>query len=139
MTPRSDRQAFLCLAYEEEAKLNALSPQEWESLRTATLAYVEELESRGHLIKTHALQSARTAVTVRVRQGRLSATDGPFAETKEQLGGFFLIEAADINEAIQLAASWPSARLGSIEVRPIEAELKVAGRYAPVGGKTDDG
>lgn len=128
-----NRQTYLCLAYEEEAKLNALSPQEWDSLRSATLDYVEDLESRGHLIRTHALQSARTAITVRVRQGRISATDGPFAETKEQLGGFFLIEAADINEAVQLAAAWPSARLGSIEVRPIETELKVSGRYAPVG------
>jgi len=132
VTARSEQQAYLCLAYEEEAKLNALSQQEWDALRTATLDYVEELESRGHLIRTNALQSARAAVTVRVRQGRMSTTDGPFAETKEQLGGFFLIEAADMNEAIRLAASWPSARLGSIEVRPVEPELKVTGRYAPV-------
>lgn len=133
MTSRSDRHIYLCLAYEEEARLNALSPQEWNSLRTATLAYVEDLDSKGHLIRTNALKSARTAVTVRVRRGRLSTTDGPFAETKEQLGGFFLIEAADMNEAIQLAANWPSARLGSVEVRPVEPELDVAGRYAPVG------
>jgi hypothetical protein len=132
VTARSERQTYLCLAYEEEAKLNALSQQEWDSLRRATLAYVEELESKGHLIRTNALKSASAAVTVRVRQGRTSTTDGPFAETKEQLGGFFLIEAADMNEAIRLAARWPSARLGSIEVRPVEPELKVTGRYAPI-------
>jgi len=138
ITQRTDRQTYLCLAYEEEAKLNALSPKAWDSLRAETLAYVDDLESRGHLISTHALQSARTAVTVRVRQGRPSVTDGPFAETKEQLGGFFLIEAADINEAIQLATNWPSARLGSIEVRPIERELKATGRYAPLDSDAED-
>ncbi len=137
MARQTDRHRYLCLAYEEEARLNALSASEWESLRNATLAYVAELDAKGHLISTHPLQSAGTAVTVRVRQGRLSTTDGPFAETKEQLGGYFLIEAADLNEAIQLAASWPSARLGSIEVRPIETALKVSGRYAPVGQQDD--
>lgn len=139
MTARSERQTYLCLAYEEEARLNALSQQEWDTLRTATLEYVQELESGGRLIRTNALQSASAAVTVRVRQGRVSATDGPFAETKEQLGGFFLIEAADMNEAIRLAARWPSARLGSIEVRPIEPELKVSGRYAPVSSQPGPG
>jgi hypothetical protein len=68
-------------------------------------------------------------MTVRVRNDRLSTTDGPFAETKETLGGFVLIEAADLNEAVQLAARWPSARLGSIEVRPIEPELREERRY----------
>ena len=137
MAGQTDRHMYLCLAYEEEARLDALSPDEWASLRKATLAYVEELDRKGHLIRTHPLQSARTAVTLRVRQGRLSTTDGPFAETKEQLGGFFLIEAADLNEAIQIAANWPSARLGSIEVRPIETALKVSGRYAPVGPRAE--
>jgi hypothetical protein len=71
----------------------------------------------------------RNAATVRVREGKLSITDGPFAETKETLGGIFLINARDLNEAIQVASRWPSARLGSIEVRPIEEELREAGRY----------
>ena len=75
----------------------------------------------------------RNATTVRVRHNRLSTTDGPFAETKETLGGFFLIEATDLNEAIQVAAKWPSARLGSIEVRPIEDTLRPESRY---GGST---
>jgi hypothetical protein len=78
---------------------------------------------------TLSLQSVRTAATVRVRGGKVSMTDGPFAETKEQLGGFFLIDARDLNEAIQIAAKWPSARLGSIEVRPIEVELREESRY----------
>ena len=114
---------FLCLAYEEEKVLNDLSREEWTALRSETLAYVEALEKSGRLILTNALQSARTAATVRVRSGRLSVLDGPYAETKEQLGGFFLIEAKDLADAIQVASRWPSARLGSIEVRPVEEEL----------------
>ncbi len=97
--------------------------------RGETLAYVEALRKSGRLIITEALQSARTAATVRVRNDKVSVTDGPFAETKEQLGGFFLIDAGDLNEAIQVASRWPSARLGSIEVRPIEEELRQDRRY----------
>src|SRR5262245_28297021 len=108
---------YLCLAYEEEEKLNSLSKAEWDSLRNETLAYVEKLQKSGCLISAEPLQSVRTATTVRVRNGRVSMTDGPFAETKETLGGFFLIDARDLNDALQVAAKWPSARLGSIEVR----------------------
>jgi hypothetical protein len=120
---------YICLAYEEEEKLNALSKPQWDSLREETLNYLEELRKRGHVIAAEALQSVRTAATVRVRGGKVSMTDGPFAETKEQLGGFFLIDARDLNEAIQIASRWPSARLGSIEVRPIELELREESRY----------
>lgn len=120
---------YLCLAYEEERTLDALSQEEWEALRKETLDYVEELRRSRRLLLTHALQSVRNATTVRVRHGRQSTTDGPFAETKESLGGFFLIEARDLNEAIQVAAKWPSARFGSIEVRPIEEELRLDSRY----------
>lgn len=121
---------YLCMAYEEESKLNALSQSEWAALRTETLSYVDELKKNGSLIAAEPLQSVRTAATVRVRQGKLTVTDGPFAETKETLGGFFLINAKTMDEAIQLAAKWPSARLGSIEVRPIEDGLKEDKRYA---------
>ena len=121
---------YLCLAYEEEAVLNDLSRGEWDLLRRETLAYVESLQKSGHLILTNALQSARKAATLRKRDGKLSVVDGPYAETKEQLGGFFLIEAKDLDEAIRLAAGWPSARLGSIEVRPIEETLREERRYA---------
>jgi hypothetical protein len=120
---------YLCLAYEEEEKLDALSRAEWDALRQETLGYVDELARSGRLLVTHALQSVRSATTVRVRQGRLAMTDGPFAETKESLGGFFLVEARDLNEAIQIASRWPSARIGSIEVRPIEEALRAEGRY----------
>jgi hypothetical protein len=120
---------YLCLAYEEEEKLDALSRAEWDALRQETLGYVDELARSGRLLVTHALQSVRSATTVRVRQGRLATTDGPFAETKESLGGFFLVEARDLNEAIQIASRWPSARIGSIEVRPIEEALRAEGRY----------
>ena len=98
-------------------------------MRNETLTYVEELRSRGYIIAVEALQSTSTATTVRVRDGKLSLRDGPFAETKEQLGGFFLIKAQDLNEAIQVASRWPSARLGSIEVRPIEEKLREDARY----------
>lgn len=120
---------YLCMAYEEEGKLNALSQREWAALRAETLNYVAEMEKNGYLILAEPLQSVRTAATVRVRGGKVSVTDGPFAETKETLGGFFLIEARDLNEAIQVAAKWPSARLGSIEVRPVEDGLREDKRY----------
>jgi len=123
---------YLCLAYEEEDKLNALSGGEWDLLRRETLAYVEDLKNGGQLVTAEALQSVHTATTVRVRAGKLSLTDGPFAETKEQLGGFFLINARDLNEAIQVASHWPSAKLGSIEVRPIEGELREDARYVRI-------
>ena len=120
---------YLCLAYEREADLLSLPAAEWEALRQETLAYVEELRRGGRLLAAEPLQSVRTAVTVRVRNGKVAATDGPFAETKEQLGGFFLIEAADLSEAVRIASRWPSARLGSIEVRPLEPALRKEGRY----------
>lgn len=121
---------YLCLAYEEESKLDALSQSEWTALRTETLNYVNELKNGGYLIAAEPLQSVRTAATVRVRNGKIAITDGPFAETKETLGGFFLIEARDMNEAIQVASKWPSARFGSIEVRPIDDGLREDKRYA---------
>src|SRR5262249_19184413 len=119
----------MCLAYEEEAKLNALSPSEWAALRDETIAYVETLRASGRLLATHALQSTRTAATLRVRAARRLVTDGPFTETKEILGGFFLIDARDREEALELAARWPSASLGAIEVRPVEEALQPDKRY----------
>jgi hypothetical protein len=120
---------YLCMAYEEERTLNDLTESEWHDLRQETLDYVAALRESGHLIATHALRSATTASVVRVREGRSLVTDGPFAETKEQLGGYFLIEARDLDEAIRIAERWPSARLGSIEVRPIDEELRLDRRY----------
>jgi hypothetical protein len=120
---------FLCLAYEEEQKLNDLSPDAWQALRQETLDYVEDLERSGTLISAHPLRSATTASTLQIRNGELSVTDGPFAETKEQLGGFFLIEAGDMDEALRIASKWPSARIGTIEVRPVDDELRMDRRY----------
>jgi hypothetical protein len=120
---------FLCLAYEKESRLNALSGREWELLRRETLDYVGELRQQGCLVSAEPLQSVRTAVTVRVRDGQLAVTDGPFAETKETLGGFFVVEARDRDEAVRIASRWPSARLGSIEVRPLEPGLPEERRY----------
>ena len=121
---------FMCLAYEEEETLNALSASEWDALRTETIDYVEALRRNGHLISTYALQTVRKAATVQVRNGQRLVTDGPFAEAKELIGGFFLIEARDRDEALELAARWPSARFGTIEVRPIDEVLRTDKRYA---------
>lgn len=120
---------FLCLAHEAEEALNALSSDEWAALRQETLTYVDTLRASGRLIDTRPLQSATTATIVRVRDGRVSTTDGPFVETKEQIGGYFLIDVSDHDEALRVAAAWPSARLGSIEVRPIENGLNEQSRY----------
>lgn len=121
---------YVCLAYEEEAKLNALSKTEWEALRAETLAYVDKLRTMGVLLAAEPLQTIRTAATVRVRQGKVSITDGPFAETKETLGGFFLIQVRDREEALKVVMEWPSARFGSVELRPIEEGLPQDRRYA---------
>lgn len=123
---------YLCLAWEEEAVLNALSREEWDVLRRETLAYVDELRESGHLLAAEPLQSAQNGVALRRRGGSVSVTDGPFTETKEQLGGMFLIEAADLNEAIQIASRWPPLSLSTVEVRPVDA-LRTDRRYGGVG------
>ncbi|HTI51031.1 MAG TPA: YciI family protein [Planctomycetaceae bacterium] len=110
---------YACLVYHEEEKLNSLSQAQMDGLVGACMNWVEDLERGGHHIFSVGLQSLRTATTVRHRNGSLSLTDGPFAETKEFLGGLTLINARDLNEAIQLASKFPSARLGSMEVRPV--------------------
>jgi hypothetical protein len=120
---------YLCLAYEAEETFTRMPHSEWEVLRDETLAYVDSLQRSGHLLLTNALQSARTASLVKVRDGKTLITDGPFAETKEQIGGFFLIEAKDKTEAIAIASKWPGARFGTIEVRPVEPILRDEGRY----------
>ncbi len=107
---------YLCLVYCDEEKLHSL-PQ--SPVDSECLAYAEKLYKSRHLIAGEALESVATATTVRVRNGKLSVTDGPFAETKEQLAGLYMIEARDLNEAIRLASGIPPARVGSIEVRPV--------------------
>jgi hypothetical protein len=110
---------YICLVYLVERDMNAMTQREADACRDESLAYDDALRKTGHLVAGHALQPVEAATTIRVRSGKATATDGPFAETKEQLGGFILIEARDLNEAIQLATKIPMARHGSIEVRPI--------------------
>jgi hypothetical protein len=110
---------YACLVYLVEKDMIAMTKGEADACTDESLAYDDALRKAGHFVAAHALQPVEAATTVRVRNGKLSATDGPFAETKEQLGGFLLIEARDLNEAIQVAAKIPLARRGSIEVRPI--------------------
>ena len=109
---------YLCLVYGDENLLEHADDAQ-------CIAYDDGLRASGHCIASEALQPVATATTLRVRDGRVSVTDGPFAETKEQLAGFYLIEAADLDEAIRLAADIPPARIGSIEIRPLRA---LAGR-----------
>ncbi len=111
---------YLCLVYHEEATIDALPRSEYDAIVNDVLDYREELRRGGHYIASNALEYVQMATTVRVRGGKVSITDGPFAETKEQLGGFYLIEARDLDEAIRLASKMPPARVGSIEVRPIK-------------------
>ncbi len=110
---------YLCLICVDEQVENAMPSAELDTLVAEHLAHDNELRRSGNYIASAALESATTATTVRVRRGRISTTDGPFAETKEQLGGFVLIEARDLNEAIQIAAKIPSARNGCVEVRAV--------------------
>src|SRR5260221_9036044 len=103
---------YLCLVYLDEKRLVELPDKD-------CVEYDASIRESGHCIASEALQSVQTATTVRVRNGKVSVTDGPFAETKEQLAGFYLVDARDLNEAINIAAKIPPARVGSVEVRPI--------------------
>lgn len=110
---------YLCLIYDDEKQWDALSKREQETGLAEYNAFTDAIKKSGHYLGAEALQPVRTATTVRVRNGKLSATDGPYTETKEQLGGFYLINARDLNDAIQVASRIPSAKWGTIEVRPI--------------------
>jgi hypothetical protein len=110
---------YLCLIYDDEKKMESMSQPDSDKFMGEYFAFTDEIQKSGHMIQGEALQPVQTATTVRTRNGKVSTTDGPFAETKEQLGGFYLIEAKDLNEAIQVASRIPSVRTGSIEVRPV--------------------
>ena len=110
---------YLCAVYLEPKNMEMLSPAEGSALDRDSIAYDEELRRSGHYIASDALQHVTAARTVRVRNGKLSVIDGPFAETKEQLGGFILVEARDLDEAVELASRIPMAKHGTIEVRPV--------------------
>ena len=110
---------YLCLIYDEESVLEAMPQSEADAFMGEYGQFTTDVRDSGHYIAGEALQPVASATTLRVRNGKLSTTDGPFAETKEQLGGFYLIEARDLNDALQIAARIPSVRTGSIEVRPV--------------------
>ena len=107
---------YACLIYYDEEGLAALPGADLDRIADQARAYEDELRERGHLIAAGALEPVQTATTLRERNGRTSVTDGPFSETTEQLGGFFLIDARDLNEAIQVASKIPSAHTGSISM-----------------------
>jgi hypothetical protein len=111
---------YLCLIYENEADWAKMPKTEMDKILGEYRAFGDDTKKSGHYLGGHALQPTSTASTVRVRKGKTTTTDGPFVETKEQLGGFYLIEAKDLNDAIQVAARIPAAKNGAIEVRPIQ-------------------
>jgi hypothetical protein len=124
---------YLCLIYENEKNWETMQPADGEAIMNEYFAFTEGIRQSGQYVAGEALQPTPTATTVRVRNGKVSTTDGPFAETKEQLGGFYLIEAKDLNDAIQVASRIPSARSGAIEVRPVvdfSKETAAAGQQA---------
>jgi hypothetical protein len=110
---------YVCLIYDDEKVIDAMSKDQSDAFMGEYFSFSDDLNKSGKYVAGEALQPVGTATTLRMRNGKLSTTDGPFAETKEQLGGFYLIEAADLNEALQIAARIPSVRTGTIEVRPV--------------------
>ena len=111
---------YLLLIYDNEKNMSQMSQSEGKKIMDEYFAFTEEITKSGKFVAGDALQPTHTATTVRVRDGKRLTTDGPFAETKEQLGGYYLVEAKDLDEALAIAAKIPSARFGSIEVRPIQ-------------------
>lgn len=131
---------YLCMGYHAEQALAAMSDREREAMLQETAAFEASLRKNGHYVDGKALQRSTTAATLRFDSGQVSITDGPFAETKEQLGGVLVLEARDLNHAIQLMSQVPCMRLGgAMEIRPINEEIsracqyKTDGKYAPFG------
>ncbi len=114
---------FICLGYMDESKWTSLSEVEIQQIMDECMAYDDELRRGGHFIGGEALQSARNAVTLRVKNGSISVTDGPYAETKELLGGILLLEARDLNHAIALMSHHPGVKMGPFEIRPADEEI----------------
>jgi hypothetical protein len=111
---------YVCLVYGEEKEIGAMADED-------CMAYDQALREAGRCLASEALQPVQTATVVRVRDGKISIRDGPFAETKEVLAGFYLIDAADLNDAIQIASQMPPARVGTIEVRPVRELISTTG------------
>lgn len=111
---------YICLVYQVESDIDAMPSNDYDALVAEVLDYRRELRASGHYIDSSPLEPTGSATTLRVRHGQVSITDGPFAETREQLGGYYLIEATDLNDAIRVASKMPPARVGSIEIRPLK-------------------
>jgi hypothetical protein len=111
---------YLLLIYDDETKWATMDPALGQAMMAEYFEFTENVKKAGNYVGGEALQPTHTATTVRVRDGKTMTTDGPFAETREQLGGYYLVEAKDLDEAIAIAAKIPSAKIGSIEVRPIQ-------------------
>ena len=118
---------YLCLIYLDEEKLNAMPAKDMSDLNAEHLDFNDGLRESGHFLTAEALEPAKASACVRVRGGKASVTDGPFTESKELVAGFYLLEAADMKEALDIAARIPSARIGTVEVRPAR-QLVVEGR-----------
>ena len=110
---------YLCLIYNDEREMGTMPKPDGDKMMGEYMQFTEDIKKSGHYVGGDALQPTSTATTVRVRQNKVSTTDGPFAETKEQLGGFYMINAKDLNDAIQVASRIPGAKNGSVEVRPV--------------------
>lgn len=110
---------YVCLIYDDEKKMGAMPQDEAQAFMGAYFQFTEEIKKSGNYVAGEALQPVHTSTSLRSRNGKLSTTDGPFMETKEQLGGFYLIEARDLDEARKIAARIPSVKTGTIELRPV--------------------
>lgn len=116
---------YLCIAFQDQQKLDAYNDDEFGEIMERVKLYLEELQSNGNFVDASRLEPASSGAVVRVRGRHLSVTDGPFIETREQIAGYYLIEANDLNDAIRIASRSPSAHLGTVEVRPLK----------PLGGR----
>lgn len=114
---------FVCLGYMDDTKWNTMSESERNAMMNECFAYDDELRRGGHFVGGEALQSARNGATLRFENGKVAVTDGPFTETKEQLGGILFLEARDLNHAIQLMSKHPGVRWGPFEIRPANVEI----------------
>lgn len=114
---------FICLGYADHLKFRSLSDEEMQQTLEECFAYDDVLRAGGHFAGGQALQDAGTAITLRYRDGRVQATDGPFAETKEQIGGILILEADDMAHAVELMSKHPGVRIGPFEIRPVDAHL----------------
>lgn len=110
---------YMCLIYDDEKKVGVMSKGDSDIFMGEYDTFTEAIKKSGHYVSGHALQPVANATSIRVRHGKVATSDGPFAETKEQLGGYYLIEAKDLNDALHIASRIPSARTGTIEVRPV--------------------